>query len=359
MALLENSLRTGCRTLLIWGLFLAAGPFGQGLPQGNSPIFLLEVPEGNVPATNQPVVNLPSAEVKQILIHILRPEADSIDYGQIYSHVNGAAASRISEARPSERGKLIRINVMLRPGFQLLPGLNKVEVQATDHHNRQYQASFVLHTPKGVCSGGGSAKILSLQKITDALRAGIATERLVQYVIDCGVDFHITDATEQNLRNAGAEDRLTLAIRNPTAPEFAEYQSKGLRSDEITQLLRSGLPQDWIVNEVEDRGVSFTYNDALGQKLREAGANEKLLAAVRYMAGEESVASASKGLRAEEIIDLLKGGVDKNRVFDLVRQRGVSFRLDNQIEQKLREAGANEKLMLAIRKASDDYAASH
>jgi hypothetical protein len=50
--------------------------------------------------------------------------------------------------------------------------------------------------------------------------------------------------------------------------------------------------------------------------------------------------------------------VDKNRVFELVRQRGLGFRLDNQLEQQLREAGASEKLMLAIRKASDDYAAS-
>jgi hypothetical protein len=66
-----------------------------------------------------------------------------------------------------------------------------------------------------------------------------------------------------------------------------------------------------------------------------------------------------KSLGLEEIIDLLKGAVPNDRVVQLVGQRGVSFHLDNQIEQKLREAGANEKLMLAIRKASDDYAASH
>lgn len=41
------------------------------------------------------------------------------------------------------------------------------------------------------------------------------------------------------------------------------------------------------------------------------------------MAGDKSTASPAKGVGPEEIVELPHGGVDKNRVFELIRQRGV------------------------------------
>ena len=49
----------------------------------------------------------------------------------------------------------------------------------------------------------------------------------------------------------------------------------------------------------------------------------------------------------------------KDRIFTLVEQRGVSFRLDRATEDRLRQAGANEKLMHAIRDASDRFSTTH
>jgi len=329
--------------------------FAPALAQENSNIFLIEVPESQVSPTSDPVLYLPSHEVSQILLHVLRPDADRIEYSQIFPRINGAAAARVSEFRASERGKLVRLSLRERPGFELLPGSNTIEVVASDRGGRQFEAKFVLHCPKGLCAGGGQAKLLSLQKLTDALRTGVRSERLVQYILDCGVDFALTPETEQKLRGAGAEEKVILAVRNPAAPEFAEYEQKGLRSREILEMLKAGLPQDRITEEVENRGVSFRLTSDLDAELREAGAGGKLMEAIRYMAGDTSAGQPSPGLRLEEILDLLKAGVENNRIFDLVRQRGVSFRLEGKSETALRAAGANEKLVKAIRIAAATY----
>src|SRR5579863_7099763 len=67
----------------------------------NSPSLQIEVPEAKLAPTTEPFINLPSADVQLILIHILSPDADGLDYGQIFPQVNGAAAARISETRPA------------------------------------------------------------------------------------------------------------------------------------------------------------------------------------------------------------------------------------------------------------------
>jgi hypothetical protein len=52
-----------------------------------------------------------------------------------------------------------------------------------------------------------------------------------------------------------------------------------------------------------------------------------------------------------DITELLKGGVSPKRVAVLVQQRGVSFLLDNDSERKIRDAGGDTDLLLAIAKA--------
>jgi len=57
-------------------------------------------------------------------------------------------------------------------------------------------------------------------------------------------------------------------------------------------------------------------------------------------------------LRLEEINDLLAGGVPNPRVIQFVQERGVGFRLDDPGEQQLRQSGANDDLIGAIRRSS-------
>jgi uncharacterized caspase-like protein len=109
-------------------------------------VFEIELPELSVAPTNRTQLTIPSPNVNQINLHLLRPVADSVDYGQIRASLNGEAAARISEIVNGTRGKLIRVNLKRFPGFDLNAGRNTVEIWAQNRRGRQYYASFVLST---------------------------------------------------------------------------------------------------------------------------------------------------------------------------------------------------------------------
>jgi len=342
------------------GILFAAGSGRASPPGANSPSFQIELPEAQIAATDQDNINLESTDVKLILIHILRPDADNIDYGQIFPKVNGAAASRIAETRPAVQGKLLRLDLHQRPGFELLPGNNLLEVQATENGGQTIGATFNLHTPAGACRGAGRAKILELPALVDLARAGVTMDRLIQLVIECGVKFQPTAETDQRLQDAGAEPKLLAAIHNPSAPEFRDYSTHAVKLAALLELLRNRTLEQKIISSIEDNGVGFQFTPEVEEKLRAAGASQKLIQTVRYMTGTEATGPDAKALSLAQIMQLLQGGVvQKDRIFDLVQQRGVSFRLDRATEDRLRNAGASEKLMRAIREAADNYATRH
>jgi hypothetical protein len=109
-------------------------------------VFELELPELNIAPTSQPEVAIPSPEVETIVLNILNPQAEQIDYGQIATHVNGQATSLLAEAGTGPRGKIVRINLRRYPGYELVAGRNTVEILARNQRGREFYASFVLRT---------------------------------------------------------------------------------------------------------------------------------------------------------------------------------------------------------------------
>lgn len=129
-------------------LLLVAGSMAAPALEQTTPaaVFLLELPELNVAPTERGEMIIPSPHVNLILIHILRPAADQIDYGQIYPFINGEAVATSSEIVSGERGKLLRIRLDTPYVGKLVAGRNSVEVRAENRRGRTYYASFVLRT---------------------------------------------------------------------------------------------------------------------------------------------------------------------------------------------------------------------
>ncbi|HYP00005.1 MAG TPA: caspase family protein [Pyrinomonadaceae bacterium] len=119
--------------------------FEQASPTPAS-VFEIELPELSVAPTSQTQLTIPSPNVNQINLHVLRPVADNVDYSQLRASLNGEAAARIYEIVSNTRGKLIRLNLKRFPGFDLQAGRNTVEVWAQNRRGRQYYASFVVST---------------------------------------------------------------------------------------------------------------------------------------------------------------------------------------------------------------------
>lgn len=118
------------------------------LPQSVDPpvVFELEIPDFKIAPSSEPEITIPYSSVNQVFLHILKPAADSIDYGSIRTHVNGEAAAPISEVVSGLRGKIIRINLKQRPGFEFVSGRNAVEVWAKNRRGRKYYSSFIVKT---------------------------------------------------------------------------------------------------------------------------------------------------------------------------------------------------------------------
>jgi len=121
---------------------------GTAKPQSNpeSAIFLLEIPGFGIAPTDRAELAIPSNNVAEILIHIMRPASDNIDYGQIYPYINGEAAATVAEFTANERGKLIRVPLRYRPDIRLVSGRNTIEIRAQNRRGRVFYSSFVLRT---------------------------------------------------------------------------------------------------------------------------------------------------------------------------------------------------------------------
>lgn len=118
------------------------------LPQSVKPptVFELEIPDFKITPSSEPELTIPYSNVNQVLIHILKPAADSIDYGSIRTHVNGQAAAPIAEVVAGLRGKIVKVNLKHRPGYEFVSGRNTVEVWAQNRLGRKYYSSFIVKT---------------------------------------------------------------------------------------------------------------------------------------------------------------------------------------------------------------------
>ena len=67
------------------------------------------------------------------------------------------------------------------------------------------------------------------------------------------------------------------------------------------------------------------------------------------------LAQARKVLTLDDISDLINNGVRPNRIAQIVEEHGVGFELDDRALRRLKQDGANETVLLAVKKMSARY----
>src|SRR5271157_2851345 len=114
-----------------------------------------------------------------------------------------------------------------------------------------------------------------------------------------------------------------------------------------TMDLLKGDAADVLIPQIQQRGVSFQMNAADERDLREAGASDKLLTAVRasYRTPPLPPVTGGAPLGVDELSLLLRNGAPASRVEDLVAVRGVSFAAAPAVIEELRAAGASDRLL--------------
>ena len=68
-----------------------------------------------------------------------------------------------------------------------------------------------------------------------------------------------------------------------------------------------------------------------------------------------ALAQPQKVFTLNDISDLIKNGVTPNRIAQLVEERGVGFELDDRALRRLKQDGANETVLSAVKKMSARY----
>jgi hypothetical protein len=129
-----------------WLVKVAVLAASAGCLPGQPAVFQLQIPELGDRVFDSDIIEVPGPIPQTLLIRILNPVAADVDYGQIFTKLNGEGAGYITDFRNSADGKVARLDLKLREGMKLLPGTNTVEIQAINKHRRKFYRNFLIKT---------------------------------------------------------------------------------------------------------------------------------------------------------------------------------------------------------------------
>lgn len=244
--------------LLVTTLAASRGSVSSSIPQqtpSRAP-FALELPEIGAGSITAVETQIPTSNLRTLKLTIRQPFADSINYGQIYTAINGEAANTIcGNIRSSRDGKVINCDLESKPRFAFQPGKNVVEISARDQNQNSYYASYVL-IAKGQPSSPGSPTRTAPVNATFSGR---------KFAVIIGVSqYQFNDAGLNNLRYADADAR---AVRDfLLKPEGGSFKASDIVymenagatteavRDALMRLLRRAAPADLVFVYIASHG---------------------------------------------------------------------------------------------------------
>lgn len=183
-------------------------------------------------------------------------------------------------------------------------------------------------------------------------------ETLVERIKERKIDFEVTPAIENELTTAGASAQVVSACRTnyipkktsptPTPTPSTNLQTiagdEPLSKNEIIELLNKKVPSTKIEKAVEERGASFTLDASSTAELKRLGGTNALIGAI---ASRYTVVN-NNPLSKDEILDMLRKKVALTKIEGLVEKQGVSFNLDPNSTNQIKQAGGSNSLIGAI-----------
>ncbi|MBI4164434.1 MAG: formylglycine-generating enzyme family protein [Acidobacteria bacterium] len=183
----------------------------------------------------------------------------------------------------------------------------------------------------------GGVKPLTREQLTRLVAAGMDNEQLAQTVAERGVSFEPSGDDFQNLRKAGAQPALLKALAEAALAQSREP----LKKDMLPHLVGAGADSAKLAQAVEERGIDSPLVSQDLDYLKQLGATEALLRALRE--------ANPKPLNSDQVLKLVTGGVARERAAALIKRRGIDFNPTDEYLETLGIAGADESLVKTIR----------
>ena len=131
-------------------------------------------------------------------------------------------------------------------------------------------------------------KPLGDREILIMLAEDVPSQNIVRTVLERGIDFQPTADYLEQLRSQGAKDSLIDELRTAVPRPFSK--------DQLVQQLRARVGQDWIGQEVRQRGIDFEPDNQNVLTLRSAGAGAGLLETIRTAKRETPFVAKTPGV---------------------------------------------------------------
>jgi hypothetical protein len=129
---------------------------------------------------------------------------------------------------------------------------------------------------------------------------------------------------------------------------WAQTADKPLGEQEIVTLLGLGIDAEAVSARIKKGGVSFEVNDAALEKLKQAGAGDAVLAAVRSSAKPKASVAPADAVTYEQVQQLLSLGIGEDAILKRLERSPTIFTLDARQTEALKKAGATDKLLAAM-----------
>ncbi len=234
---------------------------------------------------------------------------------------------------------------------------------------------------------------LTSQDVVDLLKGGVSAKRTADLVKERGVDFTLTEAIEQEIRAAGGDADLLLALTKAKAPPppspppavpptitllepAGAENGKEIQVTGATLRVRGTASHPGGIASVSVNGqrapartlspesVEFDMGDLpagfgstdfviLAAAVDHSELHLKLkVARAKPAPPIESERSAGPPpLTLEEVVTALRNDLPKDRIAALANQYGIDFEVTYSVDQRLRAVGADSSLLLALVKA--------
>jgi hypothetical protein len=127
--------------------------------------FALVLPELGTQPITAPEVVIPHANLSRLRLRVFKPFSDTINYGKIFTRINGESANTIVNINAATDGYIINADLQKLPRFRLQQGKNVVEIVAKSVDGREYYASYVLLTNDRKAADGGLASDATVESV--------------------------------------------------------------------------------------------------------------------------------------------------------------------------------------------------
>jgi Caspase domain len=233
--------------------------------------FVLELPDISV-RIEAPEADIPHTDLHQIRFLVRKPFADTIDYGKIYTTINGESAGTIQETRSGREGIIVICNIDQRPNlFRLRPGKNVVEISAVDRNRRLFYASFVLLSQGRSAGDAARSSSATIESLPAA--AGDDRQPPTVYLIEPKSAIRLTGNTASvriyGVVNDNSGKVTSVTINGVAAPLVPATGTRGLVVRPSAAVLQGEVTFDRTITiSGEQAPVVIEAKDAAGNTTR-------------------------------------------------------------------------------------------